>query len=95
MLPFDFNLQQLFMIITLLPRPLQLPHLILIQPPPRRLLELPSADLGQRLVLLVLLEARLEARLHPDPECCVERDDVAVAADLRPCRSGFGGGLDC
>lgn len=52
MLTLHLNLQQRLMIIALPPRPLQLPNLILIQSPPRRLLQLPPTNLRQRLFLL-------------------------------------------
>lgn len=48
----DLDLQQPLVVIPLLPRPLQDPHLVLLEPAPGRLLQLPPADLGLELLLL-------------------------------------------
>lgn len=82
MLALHLNLQQPLMIITLPPRPLQLPHLILIQPSPRRLFQLAPTNLRMRLLLLRCAQLGLETRLHPDAQCRVERDGVCVAAHV-------------
>lgn len=89
MLALHLDLQQRLMIVSLPPRPLQPPNLILIQPPPRRFLQLPPTNLRQSLLLLRRAQLGLEPRLHPYPERRVERDGVCVAAHVY----GFGGCL--
>lgn len=82
MLILDLNLQQPLMIIALALRPLQHPHLILVQPPPSRILQLAPANLGLFALLLGRPDARLEARLHADAQRRVEGDAVGVAAHI-------------
>lgn len=89
MLTLHLKLQQPLMVISLSPRPLQLPHLILVQPPPSCLLQLASADLRQSSLLLGRAQLGLVTRLHPDAERRVEGDGVGVASDV----GGFGGRL--
>lgn len=84
------------MIIALPLRPLQHPHLILVQPPPSRILQLPAANLGLFALLLGRPDARLEARLHADAQRRVEGDVVGVTTHIggRRIRLGRRGWLD-
>lgn len=91
MLALHLNLQQRLMIVSLPPRPLQPPNLILIQPPPSCLLQLPPTNLRQRLLLLRRAQLGLEPRLHSYPKRCVERDVICVAAHVYGFGRGFAG----
>ncbi len=82
MLPLNPNIQDRLMIIPLAPRPLQTPHLILIEAPPDHILELLATDLLARLLLLVRLQAWLEPGLHADTPSRIERDLRSIASHL-------------
>lgn len=68
MLPLDPHIQDLFVEIPFPSRLLQPLHLVLLEAPAHRSLQLPAGDLLAGLALLRRLDARLKARLHPDPQ---------------------------
>lgn len=82
MLPLNPNIQHLLMKIPLPSRPPQSFNLMILQPPPNRLLELLPTNLLLRLDLLGYLNARLEASLHPDPDAGLEGRGCSIAPDL-------------
>lgn len=82
MLTLHLQIQQHLMIIPLPPRPPQPLHLLLLQPPPRRLLQLLAPNLLPRLLLLARPQPRLEPRLHPHPPRRVKRRALGVPAHL-------------
>ncbi|KAG5995587.1 hypothetical protein E4U54_002828 [Claviceps lovelessii] len=92
----DLQVQQLFVIVPLTPRPLEYPHLVLLQPPPGRLLQRAPTNFRQGFFLARGPEPGLEARLHAYPHRGVRRGAVVlVAAQLGRCgRLGRLVGLD-
>lgn len=68
--------------IPLPPRPLQPPHLILLQPPPHNPLQLLPTNLLPRLRLLTRFNPWLEPRLHADPQRRLKPQTARVAAHL-------------
>lgn len=82
MLTLNLQIQQNLMIIPLPPRPPQPLDLVLLQPPPRRLLQLLAPNLLPCLFLLARPQPRLEPRLHPHPPRRVKRRPLGVPAHL-------------
>lgn len=87
----NLQVQAAFIKVSLLLRPLQHPHLIVLQLPSNNCLELLPRDLLVRLLRLRDRVPRLEARLHADVQRCVGRQGGGVAAELRRCCCGGGG----
>lgn len=81
MLPLDPHAQHPLMKIALPPRPLQHPHLVIIQPPARHVLQLLPRHLFLGLLLLLDLLLGLEARLHAHAQRRGKIDCLGVAAD--------------
>ncbi len=90
MLPLNPHIQNRLMIIPLPPRPLQPPHLPILQLPPHHILQFLPTNLLPRPRLLIRLQPRLEARLHLDPERRIERYGFGITSDFRRLRRSRG-----